>query len=62
MRDLTVVLVSKPGTLADAFGTLGKAGVDVVGTCGLPAAGEGIPHVLVEDAAGGRERRAGGPC
>ena len=51
MKDLTVILVNKPGTLADAFEALGKAGVNVVGACGFPAAGEGILHVLVDDVA-----------
>lgn len=50
MKDLTVILVNEPGTLADAFEALGGAGVNVVGACGFPAAGEGILHVLVEDA------------
>jgi hypothetical protein len=49
MKDLTVMLSNKPGTLADAFEALGQAGVNVVGACGFPAAGEGILHVLVED-------------
>jgi hypothetical protein len=56
MKDLTVVLEDKPGTLADAFEALGGAGVNVLGACGFPAAGEGILHVLVEDA--DRARRA----
>jgi hypothetical protein len=50
MKDLTVILNDKPGTLADAFEALGQAGVNVVGACGFPAASEGILHVLVEDA------------
>ena len=50
MKDLTVILVDKPGTLADAFEALGQAGINVVGACGFPAAGEGILHVLIEDA------------
>ena len=54
MKDLTVILVNKPGTLADAFEALGQAGVNVVGACGFPAAGEGILHVLVEDAEAAR--------
>lgn len=56
MKDLTVILEDRPGTLADAFKALGGAGVNVVGACGFPAAGEGILHVLVEDA--GQARRA----
>ncbi len=54
MKDLTVILANKPGTLADAFEALGQAGVNVAGACGFPAAGEGILHVLVEDAAAAR--------
>jgi len=50
MKDLTVILVNKPGTLADAFEALGRAGVNVAGGCGFPAAGEGVLHVLVEEA------------
>jgi hypothetical protein len=49
MKDLTVILNDKPGTLADAFEALGQAGVNVAGACGFPTAGEGILHVLVED-------------
>ena len=49
MKDLTVILVNKPGTLADAFEALGGAGINVVGACGFPAGGEGILHVLVDD-------------
>jgi hypothetical protein len=54
MKDLTVILANKPGTLADAFEALGGAGVNVAGACGFPAAGEGILHVLVEDAQAAR--------
>lgn len=55
MKDLTVILVNKPGTLADAFEALGRAAVNVTGACGFPAAGEGILHVLVEDADAARK-------
>ena len=54
MKDLTVILVNRPGTLADAFEALGGAGINVAGACGFPASGEGILHVLVEDAAAAR--------
>ena len=49
MKDLTVILVNKPGTLADAFEALGRAGINVEGACGFPAGGEGVLHVLVDD-------------
>ena len=53
-RDLTVVLQNRPGTLADATQALGRAGVNIEGACGFPAGGEGILHVLVEDASAAR--------
>lgn len=53
-RDLTVVMENRPGTLADAAQALGRAGVNIEGACGFPAGGEGILHLLVEDAAGAR--------
>ena len=52
--DLTVILVNRPGTLADAAEALGRAGVNIQGTCGFPAGGEGVMHVLVDDAATAR--------
>lgn len=48
-KDLTVILVNRPGTLADAAEALGRAGVNIEGMCGFPAAGEGLLHVLVDD-------------
>lgn len=57
-KDLTVVLVDRPGTLADAAEALGRSGINVDGVCGFPAGGEGILHVLVEDAAAAREALA----
>jgi hypothetical protein len=54
-KELTVILVDRPGTLADAGEALGRAGINVDGVCGFPAGGEGILHVLVEDAATARE-------
>lgn len=52
--DLMVILVNRPGTLADAAEALGGAGVNIEGGCGFPSGGEGVLHVLVEDAAGAR--------
>jgi hypothetical protein len=54
MKDLTIMLVNRPGALADALEALGRAGVNVEGTCCLLAGAEGILHVLVEDAATAR--------
>ena len=54
-KDLTVALVNRPGTLADAAEALGRAGINIDGVCGFPSGNEGIMHVLVEDAAGARD-------
>jgi len=51
MKDLTVILQNRPGTLADMAESLGKAGINMEGLCGFPCEGEGLIHVLVEDAA-----------
>ena len=53
-KDLMVIVVNRPGTLADAAEALGNAGVNIDGGCGFPADGEGVFHILVEDAAGAR--------
>jgi hypothetical protein len=50
-KDLEVILVDQPGTLADALEATGNAGVNVEGGCGFACGGEGIFHILVEDAA-----------
>ena len=52
--DLTVILVDRPGTIADAAEALGRAGVNIQGVCGFPAGGDGVMHVLLEDADAGR--------
>jgi hypothetical protein len=54
--DLTVGLINRPGTLAEASDALGRAGINIEGACGFVCAGEGAYHVLVEDAE--RARRA----
>jgi hypothetical protein len=54
-KDLTVVLVNRPGTLADAAEALGGAGINIDGVCGFPAGSEGLMHVLVADATPARQ-------
>ncbi len=54
MKDLTVFLEDRPGTLADAGEALGKAGVNIEGTCGFPCEGKGVGHILIEDASKAR--------
>ena len=53
-KDLTLILVNRPGTLAEAAEAMGRAGVNLMGACGFPSGGEGVFHVLVEDAAAAR--------
>lgn len=52
--DLTVTMQDKPGTLADMGEALGNAGINILGGAGIPCQGEGIIHILVEDAAAAR--------
>jgi hypothetical protein len=53
--DLTVILEDRPGTAADMGEALGKAGINIDGFCGFPCEGEGIAHILVEDAVAARK-------
>jgi hypothetical protein len=54
MKDLTVILEDRPGTLADMGEALGKAGINIDGLCGFPCEGKGMIHILVEDATAAR--------
>jgi hypothetical protein len=54
VKDLTVILEDRPGTLADMGEALGKAGINIDGLCGFPCEGKGVIHILVEDAAAAR--------
>ena len=54
--DLTVGLMDRPGTLAQASDALGRAGINIEGACGFVCAGQGVYHVLVADSV--RARRA----
>ena len=47
--DLTVRLQDQPGTLADLGESLGAAGVNIDGICGVTFQGEGVLHLLVGD-------------
>ncbi len=49
LKDLTIVLKNKPGTLADMGETLGKNGINMEGLCGFPLKNEALVHILVED-------------
>lgn len=54
MKDLTVSLEDRPGTLATLGETLGKAGINLEGVCAVTHEGRGIIHILVQDAAKAR--------
>ena len=52
--DLTIILEDRPGVLAGMGEAMGKAGINIDGICGIPCGGEGVIHILVEDASGAR--------
>jgi hypothetical protein len=54
MKDLTVILEDRPGTLGDLGEATGRAGINIEGVCGTTEAGQGVIHVLVEDPAAAR--------
>jgi hypothetical protein len=55
LKDLTIELDEKVGTVAAAAEALGKAGVNIEGICGFVVGGKGVGHVLVEDPAKARQ-------
>ena len=55
VKDLTVILQDRPGTIADMGEILGKAGINIEGICATTFRGEGAIHILVEDSAGARQ-------
>ena len=54
MKDLTVSLEDRPGTLGDLGEAAGRAGINIEGVCGTTEGGQGVIHVLVEDAEAAR--------
>ena len=54
MKDLTVSLEDRPGTLADLGEALGKAGINIEGLCVVTSEGRAIGHVLIEDVTAAR--------
>ena len=55
LKDLTIILEDRPGTLAMVGEALGKAGVNIDGICLMTSEGMGVVHVLVEDAVKARQ-------
>ena len=54
MKDLTVSLEDRPGTLADLGEALGKAGINIEGLCVITSEGRSIGHFLVQYLAAAR--------
>jgi hypothetical protein len=52
--DLTVNLEDRPGQLAALGEALGGAGINIGGVAGVQAGGQGVIHVVVEDAEAAR--------
>ena len=52
--DFEISLSHRPGTVAAASGTMGRAGIDIEGHCAYVCEGHGVYHVLVSDAEGAR--------
>jgi hypothetical protein len=50
MQDMTITLADRPGTLPKATEAIAKAGINIEGGVGFPCGGEGIFHVLTQDA------------
>jgi hypothetical protein len=56
LKDLTIELEEKVGSVATAAEALGRAGVNIEGFCGFVVGGKGVGHLLVADA--GKARQA----
>ena len=57
--DFSFVLEDRPGALAVVAETLGRAGINLLGGCGIPCGGQGVIHFLVDDAAAARKALQG---
>jgi hypothetical protein len=49
LQDLTIILKDRPGALALVGESLGKAGVNIEGICGVSFDNMAIIHILVQD-------------
>lgn len=59
MKDLTVVLEDRPGTLAELGEATGGAGINIEGISGDARQGQAVLHLLVEDASAARDALGG---
>ena len=55
MKDLTVTLEDRPGTLAGLGEATGAAGINIEGMCLTTGGGRAAVHLLVDDAAAARD-------
>jgi len=55
LKDLTIELDEKVGSVASAAEARGKAGVNIEGICGFVVGGKGVGHLLVADTSKARE-------
>ena len=55
LKDLTVVVPDRPGTLADLADAIGRAGINIEALSGDTYDGIGVLHLLVEDPRGVRK-------
>jgi hypothetical protein len=58
-QDLTVALEDRPGIVAELGEALGGASINIEGFCGYTSGGQGIVHLLVDDAAAARSALEG---
>jgi len=54
MKDLTVTLENRPGSLAELGAATGSAGINIEGVWGSTEGGQSTIHILVDDAAATR--------
>ncbi|MHA2030924.1 MAG: ACT domain-containing protein [Candidatus Kariarchaeaceae archaeon] len=55
MKDLTITLPNRVGALAELGRSLGTAGVNIKGICGIAMNGEGVLHIFVENITAARK-------
>lgn len=53
--DVKIILEDRPGTLAEMGETLGKAGINIDGMCGILVEGKGEIHILVKNGSAARK-------
>ena len=54
MKDLTITLEDRPGTLAKAAEAIAKAGINIEGATAVPQGGRGELHILTRDSSATR--------